>query len=140
TDASGKFVVVDVGSCGGNSDGGVFSRSSLGKKLMSGKLSIPQRGYIPGEHRVTRTTKTGKRNTTNDVIKVCVLPEHATRLGLNTWLTNLLSIPIARKQAQPPLDNGHPDVEPADRHTDRPIMSHTELRNFLRPDLGACGR
>ncbi|KAK3784609.1 hypothetical protein RRG08_003417 [Elysia crispata] len=48
TDASGKFVVVDVGSCGGNSDGGVFSRSSLGKKLMSDKLSIPQRGYIPG--------------------------------------------------------------------------------------------
>ena len=47
TDASGKFVV-DVGSCGGNSDGGVFSRSSLGKKLMSDKLSIPQRGYIPG--------------------------------------------------------------------------------------------
>ncbi|KAK3778044.1 hypothetical protein RRG08_007428, partial [Elysia crispata] len=47
TDASGKFVVVDVGSCGGNSDGGVFSRSSLGKKLMSDKLSIPQRGYIP---------------------------------------------------------------------------------------------
>ena len=48
TDASGKFVVEDVGSCGGNSDGGVFSRSSLGKKLMSDKLSIPQRGYIPG--------------------------------------------------------------------------------------------
>ncbi|KAK3782042.1 hypothetical protein RRG08_063485, partial [Elysia crispata] len=54
--------------------------------------------FYTGEHRVTRTTKTGKRNTTNDVIKVCVLPEHATRLGLNTWLTNLLSIPIARKQ------------------------------------------
>jgi DDE superfamily endonuclease len=48
TDANGKFVVVDVGSCGGNSDGGVFSRSSLGKKLISNKLSIPQRGYIPG--------------------------------------------------------------------------------------------
>ncbi|KAK3730872.1 hypothetical protein RRG08_058117, partial [Elysia crispata] len=48
TDASGKFVVVDVGSCGGNSDGGVLSRSSLDKKLMSDKLSIPQRGYIPG--------------------------------------------------------------------------------------------
>ncbi|KAK3784734.1 hypothetical protein RRG08_032187 [Elysia crispata] len=47
TDASGKFVVVDVGSCGGNSDGGVLSRSSLDKKLMSDKLSIPQRGYIP---------------------------------------------------------------------------------------------
>lgn len=48
TDASGKFVIVDIGACGGNSDGGVFSRSVLWKKMLSNKLSIPTASPIPG--------------------------------------------------------------------------------------------
>ena len=48
TDANGKFVVVDVGSCGGNSDGGAFGRSALGKRILSNKLSVPQKGFLPG--------------------------------------------------------------------------------------------
>ena len=48
TDANGKFVVVDVGSYGGNSDGGVFNCSTFGKKLLAGKLAIPPNDCIPG--------------------------------------------------------------------------------------------
>lgn len=48
TDANGRFVVVDVGSCGGNSDGGVLGHSNFGKKLLSGTLSIPEKDVIPG--------------------------------------------------------------------------------------------
>lgn len=47
TDASGKFVVIDVGSCGGNSDGGVFSRSAFGKRLLTGKLDLPPETELP---------------------------------------------------------------------------------------------
>ena len=46
TDANGKFVVVDVGSCGGNSDGGVSGRSALGTIILSNKLSVPQKGFL----------------------------------------------------------------------------------------------
>ena len=48
SDANGKFVIVDVGSYGGNSDGGVFSRSTFGKKLLADKLAIPANDFIPG--------------------------------------------------------------------------------------------
>lgn len=47
TDADGKFIVVDIGSCGGNSDAGVFNRSNFGKALAENKLDIPQPGQIP---------------------------------------------------------------------------------------------
>lgn len=48
SDANGKFVIVDVGSYGGNSDGGVFNRSIFGKKLLANKLAIPANTFIPG--------------------------------------------------------------------------------------------
>lgn len=47
TDANGKFIVIDAGSCGGNSDGGVFSRSEFGKRLLAGKLDLPQETVVP---------------------------------------------------------------------------------------------
>ena len=47
-DASGKFVIADVGFCGGNSDGGVFSRSSFGKRLLENKLHLPADAVLPG--------------------------------------------------------------------------------------------
>lgn len=47
TDADGKFVVVDIGSCGGNSDAGVFNRSNFGKALAQNKLDIPKPDAIP---------------------------------------------------------------------------------------------
>lgn len=47
TDANGKFVLVDVGSCGGNSDGGVFNRSTFKKRLYADRLAIPKKGRIP---------------------------------------------------------------------------------------------
>lgn len=47
TDANGKFLIIDVGSCGGNSDGGVFSRSIFGKRLNDGKLNLPDETAIP---------------------------------------------------------------------------------------------
>ncbi|KAK3758695.1 hypothetical protein RRG08_056735 [Elysia crispata] len=53
TDASGKFVIVDVGSCGGNSDGGVFSHSAFGKRLLENKLHLPNETVIPGTNITT---------------------------------------------------------------------------------------
>jgi len=40
-DAEYKFLSVDVGSCGKNSDGNVFSKSVIGKKLETGILNVP---------------------------------------------------------------------------------------------------
>ncbi|GFO43524.1 protein antagonist of like heterochromatin protein 1 [Plakobranchus ocellatus] len=48
SDANGKFVIVDVVFYGGNSDGGVFNRSTFGKKLLAEKLAIPENDFIPG--------------------------------------------------------------------------------------------
>ena len=42
TNADGKFVAVDIGSCGGNSDAGVFKRSNFGIPLAENKLEIQQ--------------------------------------------------------------------------------------------------
>ena len=53
TDASGKFVIVDVGSCGGNSDGGFFSHSAFGKRLLENKLHLPNEIVIPGTNITT---------------------------------------------------------------------------------------
>ena len=46
TDADGKLIVVDTGSCGGNSDAGVFNSSNFGKALAENKLDIPQPGQV----------------------------------------------------------------------------------------------
>lgn len=40
-DANYKFVLIDVGGYGRNSDGGILANSSFGKALFSGNLSIP---------------------------------------------------------------------------------------------------
>lgn len=47
TGANGNFVIVDVGACGGNSNGGVLSRSSLWRKMVTNKLFIPKCSVIP---------------------------------------------------------------------------------------------
>jgi len=40
-DAQYKFLTIDVGSYGKNSDGNIFSKSVIGKKLQTGTLNIP---------------------------------------------------------------------------------------------------
>lgn len=47
SDSDGKFVVIDVGSCGSNNDAGVFQKSVFGRQLACGKLGIPTEGTIP---------------------------------------------------------------------------------------------
>ena len=47
-DASYKFIYIDIGSYGRNSDGGVFSHSNLGKALCEGQLKLPQDRPIEG--------------------------------------------------------------------------------------------
>lgn len=48
-DAHYKFIVVDVGSYGRNSDGGIFEKSTLGKLLDQKKLNIPEdQPLMPG--------------------------------------------------------------------------------------------
>lgn len=46
-DANYKFVVVDVGAYGRNSDGGILSNSKLGQKICSDTINIPQNKCLP---------------------------------------------------------------------------------------------
>jgi len=46
-DAQYKFVAVDIGAYGKNSDGGILSNSNLGKALKKNKLTIPNEQYLP---------------------------------------------------------------------------------------------
>ena len=47
-DARYCFTLVDVGSPGRNSDGGVLSRSTFGQKLECGQLDLPDPAPLPG--------------------------------------------------------------------------------------------
>ncbi|VEN60179.1 unnamed protein product [Callosobruchus maculatus] len=47
-DASYKFTLIDVGAYGKNSDGGVFSRCSFGKRFFNGDLDFPPDKPLPG--------------------------------------------------------------------------------------------
>jgi len=40
-DADLRFVIVDIGDFGSNSDGGIFRRSAFGQRLLSGRLNLP---------------------------------------------------------------------------------------------------
>lgn len=41
-DADYKFIAIDVGSYGRNSDGGIFEKSEIGKKLETGTFGVPE--------------------------------------------------------------------------------------------------
>lgn len=47
-DANCKFIAVDIGSYGKNSDGGIFANSALGKGLENGTMNIPEDSPLPG--------------------------------------------------------------------------------------------
>jgi hypothetical protein len=47
-DAQYKFIFVDIGSYGKNSDRGIFASSALGKALNNGTLNIPEDKNLPG--------------------------------------------------------------------------------------------
>ncbi|XP_050510369.1 uncharacterized protein LOC126887076 [Diabrotica virgifera virgifera] len=51
-DATYRFVTVDVGAYGRNSDGGIFNSSSLGKKLYSNELNFPPSKPLPNTNTV----------------------------------------------------------------------------------------
>jgi len=48
-DADLKFVLVDIGDFGSNSDGGVFGRSEMGHRLQAGKLNLPDPCPLPND-------------------------------------------------------------------------------------------
>lgn len=47
-DANYRFIAVDIGSYGKNSDGGIFANSNLGKSLDNEKLNVPEDRILPG--------------------------------------------------------------------------------------------
>lgn len=47
-DADCRFLMVDVGSFGSNSDGDIFADSALGKALRDGSLNVPPPSELPG--------------------------------------------------------------------------------------------
>ena len=47
-DAENRFIAVDIGDLGSNSDGGIFSRSSFGVAFNTKKLHIPSGRTLPG--------------------------------------------------------------------------------------------
>lgn len=47
-DADLRFITVDVGAYGKNSDGGIFKNSALGRALNGGMLKIPEPKKLPG--------------------------------------------------------------------------------------------
>ncbi|KAH8034908.1 hypothetical protein HPB51_003195 [Rhipicephalus microplus] len=51
-DSSSKFVLVDIGAEGRQSDGGVFKNTKFGKALTEGQLDIPSQGQLPGTTKV----------------------------------------------------------------------------------------
>ena len=46
-DAEYRFICVDVGGYGGNSDGGIFANSNLGRALQAGQLGVPAPSLLP---------------------------------------------------------------------------------------------
>ena len=50
-DANLKFIAIDVGARGRNSDGGIFANSNLGKGIDQGTFDFPPEEALPGaEH------------------------------------------------------------------------------------------
>ncbi|XP_022909476.2 uncharacterized protein [Onthophagus taurus] len=47
-DANYKFVAVDIGSYGKNSDGGIVANSALGKRLENATMNVPIDSPLPG--------------------------------------------------------------------------------------------
>ncbi|XP_017881154.1 protein ALP1-like [Ceratina calcarata] len=47
-DANYKFLAVDVGGYGKNSDGGIFAHSAMGRRLEAGTLNVPDSRELPG--------------------------------------------------------------------------------------------
>ncbi|XP_053967742.1 uncharacterized protein LOC128869234 [Anastrepha ludens] len=47
-DANCKFIAVDIGSYGKNSDGGILANSALGRGLENGTMNIPEDSPLPG--------------------------------------------------------------------------------------------
>lgn len=47
-DANLQFIMIDTGSYGRKSDGGIFTHSNFGKALMANRLSVPPPRVLPG--------------------------------------------------------------------------------------------
>ncbi|KAJ8972514.1 hypothetical protein NQ314_000159 [Rhamnusium bicolor] len=50
--ANYKFIAIDVGAYGKNSDGGIFKNSNLGRGLNNNTLHIPPAKQLPGSNEI----------------------------------------------------------------------------------------
>lgn len=58
-DADYRFVCVDIGAYGKNSDGGIFERSTMGQKFANGQMNVPAPAELPGTNVVAPYTLVG---------------------------------------------------------------------------------
>ena len=49
-DARYKFLAVDIGAYGRNSDGGIFAASRIGRLLEKGQFNMPAKASLPGRN------------------------------------------------------------------------------------------
>jgi len=73
-DAQYKFIAVNIGAYGKNSDGGILSHSNIGKALEKNKMNIPSDRELPlGQMRdltqVPKYTKTSKKKYSTNVFQ-----------------------------------------------------------------------
>ncbi|XP_037817429.1 protein ALP1-like [Lucilia sericata] len=50
-DADYKFLFIDIGALGSQSDGGIFARSAFGKMILRNNIELPQEDSLPGTNK-----------------------------------------------------------------------------------------
>uniref|UniRef100_A0A3P9I7T8 DDE Tnp4 domain-containing protein n=1 Tax=Oryzias latipes TaxID=8090 RepID=A0A3P9I7T8_ORYLA len=119
-DADYRFLVVDVGSYGSNSDGGIFASSVLGKALRDGTLNVPPPSELPG------ALELGK---VNHVTAYLLRPYLGRRLSTDKRIFNY-RLSRARRISENVF--GKPgSVQPS--VVDKVVKAACALCNYLRP-------